>query len=163
MEYLTLDLLKQMDDDDSQIAESAEEEWARQGAIRFERFKRCKSQLSKRLRHILDHCYFFHDSFIPEITVQKHNRRGHITYDVVMTMQYDGYDEPLDGWLIHRNIQQFDCHMQGLRSERIPQDYLYGEMFLNEDKLWVHNFIFIDESEINIVCKKIEWVDRKKK
>ena len=40
-------------------------------------------------------------------------------------------------------------------------DYLYGEIYL-EKKIWVHNFLLISDSEINIKCKRIEWLPEKK-
>lgn len=161
MEYLTRSLLNQMDSDDPAIAQQANEEWNKNGTTRYNLFQQSKKKLSKKLVYILENCHFFHDTYILEISLKKNVEKRKPTFDLVLRMQYDGYDIPLDGYLIHRDVRRISTsQIFDLDPDLIFGSYLYGELFLNEDKLWVHNFLFFKEDELNILCKKIEWIDK---
>lgn len=160
MEYLTLDLLEKMDSDDPNVAKEAEQQWRINDKLHYNKYTLCKKKLSKRLVHILDNCHFFHDTYIQEFSFKKVIGKKRDTFDLILTMQYDGYDEPLNGQLIHRNVHQLNCNFLDLNKYVAFGDYLYGEIFLNEQKLWIHNFLFFKDSEVNILCEKIEWIDK---
>ena len=148
-----------MDSDDPYIVQKAEDQWQTNCVLRYNRFQSCKKKLSKRLVHLLENCHFFHDTYIQEISLKKIIGRKQDTFDLILTMQYDGYEEPLNGRLIHREVQQLNSNMPNLMNNASFGSYLYGEIFINDQKMWVHNFILFEECELNIVCKKIEWED----
>ena len=65
------------------------------------------------------------------------------------------------GSLMHYNVQDALLSMKDLEKYSYCREYLYGEIYL-EKKIWVHNFLLISDSEINIKCKRIEWLPEKK-
>ena len=64
------------------------------------------------------------------------------------------------GKLIHYGVQEFRSTLNSLGSYIEFGDYLYGEILQDKNKFWTHDFLLFGDSEINIKCEKIEWLEQ---
>lgn len=146
MRFMTIELLKDETD-------QGPEKWKEACELSWREFQKCRTKLSDDLVSHLENG-FFHDYFINDISIKsRRERSGKIVFDLELKMEHMGEK----GSLMHYNVQDALLSMKDLEKYLYCSGYLYGEIYL-EKKIWVHNFILISDSEINIKCKKITWI-----
>ena len=97
-------------------------------------------------------------TIIDDIHIRRRREKDRrIVFDLELKMEHMGEK----GSLMHYNVQDALLSMKDLEKYSYCREYLYGEIYL-EKKIWVHNFLLISDSEINIKCKRIEWLPEKK-
>ncbi len=150
MRFMTLELLQDETDQGPQ-------KWEEACELSWREFQKCRKKLPDDLVSHLENG-FFHDYFIDDIHIRRRREKDRrIVFDLELKMEHMGEK----GSLMHYNVQDIQLCMRSLNEYVDFGDYLYGEIYL-EKKIWVHNFLLISDSEINIKCKRIEWLPEKK-
>jgi len=129
-------------------------------------FEKSKDKLSE---GVLRFFHFYHDTDIMSINVI-YKESG---VDIAVAMRHRAYchdqngkntlQTRFEGKLMHRDVAEYRADIIAARFNMRSSyhiTYNYGELFLDEDDLWVHNMLVHPvPNEINIKCKKIEWID----
>ena len=150
MRFMTLELLQDETDQGPQ-------KWEEACELSWRGFQKCRKKLPDDLVSHLENG-FFHDYFIDDIHIRRRREKDRrIVFDLELKMEHMGEK----GSLMHYNVQDALLSMKDLEKYSYCREYLYGEIYL-EKKIWVHNFLLISDSEINIKCKRIEWLPEKK-
>ena len=150
MRFMTLELLQDETDQGPQ-------KWEEACELSWREFQNCRKKLPDDLVSHLENG-FFHDYSIDDIHIRRRREKDRrIVFDLELKMEHMGEK----GSLMHYNVQDALLSMKDLEKYSYCREYLYGEIYL-EKKIWVHNFLLISDSEINIKCKRIEWLPEKK-
>ena len=150
MRFMTLELLQDETDQGPQ-------KWEEACELSWREFQKCRKKLPDDLVSHLENG-FFHDYSIDDIHIRRRREKDRrIVFDLELKMEHMGEK----GSLMHYNVQDALLSMKDLEKYSYCREYLYGEIYL-EKKIWVHNFLLISDSEINIKCKRIEWLTEKK-
>lgn len=142
--------------------EKAEAEWERYEAewemnenLYWLEFEKIKKRLPEAVVEVFK---YSHDAEISEIQILNKE----FSVDIAIHMESDLYPVKFKGTLMHLDVADF--YFDTRECEKIAAfssigAYKYGEI-LREGKYWTHNFfLYINDAEIFIKCKKLEWIE----
>lgn len=129
----------------------SEEQWKKNTNDYWERYKKVKRNISKELDNAFTSGYL-HDSEIIKIEFDYIGYQKTHVYDMFIEVK----NEEFHGVFIHKNVHSINFKYDNSGKYKSLYEYLYGEILIEKGKL-IHNISLYPESEINIVCEKIEW------
>lgn len=151
MEYFKLDLINNSLNFSlpKEERERYDQMWEHQCSLYSSELKKVEKKLQRELVSVL-HNGFFHDAIITQISFIKRRIRKKKFFDLKIEMEWR--ENTIE--LIHNKVSLFNTSIDLSAGYTEFADYLYGEIFY-EDGNWVHNFLLLNDDEINIKCEKI--------
>lgn len=139
--------------------EEYDKQWRSMLQAYYKEFEINANKLSKNLYKYLRNGEF-HDADIDNISLKRRLVKSRCVYDLVVELSgYTNEDEPYHGYLIHSEVVEYKSSVL-FRKDVSFYDYLYGEVLMDDDGYWTHEFlVFYDYNTFKIKCKKIEWED----
>lgn len=158
MKYFTPELLSDMFDFDKTQEERdiAEQQWNNNCRLYTQEREKLKDRLPKKIYEALK-SGFFHDASIESISFLKnHTLKQKTKFDIIIKL----LQKEKNIELTYHDVSCFSTTIDFSEGYVSFGDYQYGEILEDEEK-WIHNFLFFNDSEINIKCEKITWKEIK--
>lgn len=150
MKYFTWELLKTYDSE-------GENKWESNCKKYYSEYLEIKKYLPEQLIKQYE-SDGFHDAIITDISITSDKNRKKPTCTVSISLcKMWGDTVWYRGMLEYKDVSVFHMDMPYLRPGNSVGEYLYGEFYFEKNKGFTHNFIFTDNSEIFIECRKINW------
>lgn len=127
--------------------------WNKCLTAEYTNYLKCKHKFSKSLQRVLE-SERFHDAYIQKISIEERKKyKYQLALDIIIDLEWNGKK----GKLYHYGVKNFSLNLKEVNDYHCIAEYLYGEFYVDDDNMQVHNFLNAPEGEVNITCKRIDF------
>lgn len=130
------------------------EAWKNKSKQYWDQFDKIKKKLPQKFVTLFESGQL-HDSGIESIHLDKVYLKNAVRVDINLVIKFD----QMKGELTHCDVRDFNCNIKDLYEYTNRLEYLYGEILMNKDGLFVHDFLISNGNEITIKYKSLKWKD----